>query len=112
MSLSNQEMETVLRCVDKVFDFSAERDRLRDLLATLEAENKALRARVAELEAEAKQAREDESWANERTVLVEFHPVTSGWHAFALGVAKRFNAVAPTIHGALRALREKMEAKP
>ena len=58
MKLSNQEMETVLRCVDKVFDFSAERDRLRDLLATLEAENKALRDRVAELEARCKRLEE------------------------------------------------------
>lgn len=52
MNLSNQEMETVLRCVDKVFDFRAERDRLRDILSALEAENKGLRARVAELEAQ------------------------------------------------------------
>lgn len=112
MNLSKPELETVLRCVDKVFDFRAERDRLRDLLATLEAENKSLAARVSELEALEKQRAADEAWANERTVLVEFHPVTSGWHAFALGVVKRFNAVEPTIHGALRALREKMEARP
>ena len=74
-----------------------------------DAERTRLAARVAELEAREKQAREDEAWASERTVLVEFHPVTSGWHAFALGVVKRFNAVEPTIHGALRALREKVE---
>lgn len=83
----------------------AKADRAR---AAMDARNP-LMARVAELEAREKQAREDEAWASERTVLVEFHPVTSGWHAFALGVVKRFNAVEPTIHGALRALREKME---
>lgn len=63
MSLSKQELDTVLRCVDKVFDFRAERDRLRDLLATLEAENKGLAARVAELERELEQAKADRARA-------------------------------------------------
>lgn len=71
-----------------------------------------LLARVAELEALAKQASEDEAWASERTVLVEFQPVTSGWYASASDGVVGINSTAPTIHGALRALREKMEARP
>lgn len=71
-----------------------------------------LLARVAELEARDKQACEDEAWANERTVLVEFQPVTSGWYASASDGVVGINATATTIHGALRALREKMEARP
>ena len=71
-----------------------------------------LAARVAELEARDKQRAEDEAWASERTVLVEFQPVTSGWYASAPDGVVGINATAPTIHGALRALREKMEAKP
>ena len=71
-----------------------------------------LAARVSELEACEKQRAEDEAWANERTVLVEFHPLTSGWYASAPDGVVGINATAPTIHGALRALREKMEARP
>lgn len=98
MSLSNQELETVLRCVDKVFDFSAERDRLRDLLATLEAENKSLRdrfsdadternaaqaalkaafARVAELEARCKRLEEAGDAIVDEYMVVE--PEKSAW---------------------------------
>lgn len=71
----------------------------------------AMRLRLSALEAEAKQAREDEAWASERTVLVEFQPLTSGWYASASDGVVGINATAPSIHGALRALREKMEAK-
>ena len=75
-------------------------------------ERQHLAARVAELEAREKQRAADEAWANERTVLVEFQPVTSGWYASASDGVVGINATAPTIHGALRALREKMEARP
>jgi len=71
-----------------------------------------LAARVSELEALTKQAREDEAWANERTVLVEFQPVTAGWVASTLNGVHGISATASTIHGALRSLREKLEAKP
>ena len=111
----------------------AERAHIAARVASLESENKGLADRfsdadternaaqaglkaafdrVAELEAREKQRAEDEAWANERTVLVEFHPVTSGWYASAPDGVVGINATAPTIHAALRALREKMEAKP
>lgn len=110
----------------------AERTRLAARVAELEAENKALRdrfsdadternaaqaalkaafARVAELEAREKQAREDEAWAN-GDGLVELEPVTSGWVASTLDGLHSINATAPTIRGALRALRDVLEAKP
>ena len=94
-------------------------DAHRELLARADTErNKALTAvrnascaldRLVAMEAEAKHAREDEAWANDRTVLVEFQPLTSGWYASAPDGVVGINATAPTIHGALRALREKME---
>lgn len=71
-----------------------------------------LLVRVAALEKREKQARDDEAWASERTVLVEFQPLTSGWYASAPDGVVGISATAPTIHGALRALREKMEARP
>ena len=77
MNLSNPELETVLRCVDKVFDFSAERDRLRGLLATLEAENKVLAARVAELEARCKRLEEVGDMIVSEYMVVE--PEKSAW---------------------------------
>lgn len=63
----------------------------------------------AKLEEREKQRAEDEAWASERTVLVEFQPVTSGWYASAPDGVVGINATAPTIHGALRALRAKVE---
>ena len=84
---------------------------MRLRLSALEAENKGLSARVAELEAREKQAREDEAWAN-GDGLVELEPVTSGWVASTLDGLHSINATAPTIHGALRALRDRLEAKP
>jgi hypothetical protein len=71
-----------------------------------------LAARVVELEAREKRRAEDEAWANDRTVLVDIEPVTAGWEASALDGLVGISATAPTIHGALRALREKLEAKP
>ena len=102
-----------------VAELVAENKTLRDRFSDADTERnaaqaalKAAFARVADLEAREKQAREDEAWANERTVLVEFHPLTSGWYASAPDGLTGINATAPTIHGALRALREKLEAKP
>ncbi len=77
-----------------------------------DVERARLAARVVELEGRENQALEDEAWANERTVLVEFQPVTSGWHASASDGVHGISATAPTIHGAIRALREKVEARP
>ena len=103
----------------RVEELVAENKTLRDRFSDADTERnaaqaalKAAFARVEELEAEAKQAREDEAWANERTVLVEFHPIASGWYASAPDGVVGIDATAPTIHGALRALREKMEARP
>jgi hypothetical protein len=78
----------------------------RDLCIRMQAR---LAARVVELEAREKRRAEDEAWANDRTVLVEFKPVTAGWEASALDGLVGISATAPTIHGALRALRAKVE---
>lgn len=77
-----------------------------------EAERTRLAARVAELEAENKQARDDEAWAHDKIMPVDFAPVESGWEAGWWDGEKRISATAPTIHAAIRALREKLEAKP
>lgn len=105
--------------VERIDELEAENKSLRDAVSDADTERnaaqaalKAAFARVAELEAREKQARDDEAWANDRTVLVEFQPVTSGWYASAPDGVVGINATAPTIHGALRAMREKMEARP
>ena len=106
MSLSNQEMETVLRCVDKVFDFRAERDRLRDILAALEAENKGLAARVAELEARCKRAENDAGWAFSMGAVV--HRDEGDWYAVCEGEC----GSNPSLFAAISKLRSHVEAKP
>jgi hypothetical protein len=68
-----------------------------------------MQARLAALEAQAKQAREEEEWANERTVLVDFAPLENGWNASVWDGEKVITTLAPTIHAALRALRAKVE---
>jgi len=82
---------------------------MRLRLSALEPENKDLLARLAALEAQAKQAREEEEWANERTVLVDFAPLENGWNASVWDGEKVITTLAPTIHAALRALRAKVE---
>lgn len=82
---------------------------LESRLGIANAYVEALEDRLAALDDEAKQARENEAWANKRTVLVEFQPVTSGWYASAPDGVVGISATAPTIHAALRALRAKVE---
>lgn len=61
------------------------------------------------LKSEAKQAREDEEWAHERSVLVDFAPLENGWNASVWNGEKVITTLAPTIHAALCALRAKVE---
>jgi DNA repair exonuclease SbcCD ATPase subunit len=89
-----------------------ENEAVRRQLGRAENACDAMEKRVAELEGREKQRVEDEAWANDRTVLVEFQPVTSGWYASAPDGVVGINATATTIHGAIRALREKMESRP
>ena len=94
-------------------------DAHRELLARADTErNKALTVvrqvsgaldRLAALEAEAKQTRDDEAWAHDKIMPVDFAPVESGWEAGWWDGEKRISATAPTIHAALRALRVKVE---
>lgn len=65
--------------------------------------------RIVPLEAQAKQARDDEEWAHERSVLVDFAPLENGWNASVWDGEKVITTLAPTIHAALRALRVKVE---
>ena len=92
-------------------------DAHRELLARADTErSKALTVvrqvsgaldRLAALEAEAKQAREDEAWAHLHAVPI--HRRQEVWLAEHFDGYRRLDAEAPTIHAALRALREKVE---
>ena len=100
IKLTEIEMETVLRCVDKVFETRAaveERDRVIAALAD----------RIAALEAEAKQARDDEAWVHLHAVPI--HRRGEVWIAEHFDGHRRLDAEGPTIHAALRALRAKVE---
>ena len=119
MSLDTYPSAQVEAMQARIRELEAQNKDLRDRFAEVDTERNgaqvALKAacaaldRIAAAEADAKQAREDEAWANERTVLVEFQPVTSGWYASAPDGTVGINATAPTIHAALRALRAKVE---
>lgn len=83
----------------------AREDRAR---AAMDARNPLL-ARLAALEAEAKQAREDEAWALRCAPLVVCDYAV--WRACLCDPKSGMHrsCSAPTIHAALRALREKVE---
>ena len=88
----------------------AREDRAR---AAMDARNPLL-ARLAALEAEAKQAREDEAWALEAAVTINpagssesFAPTS--WLVRYWDGVRTLEESPPTIHDALRALREKVE---
>lgn len=83
---------------------------MRLRLSALEPENKDLRARVAELEAREKQACEDEEWAHLHAVPI--HRRGHAWVAEHFDGHRILEAASASIHGALRALREKVEANP
>ena len=111
MNLSKPELETVLRCVDKVFDFSAERDRLRNLIATLESENKGLATRITELESDAKQAADDEAWAKQNLAYVSMSEdgCWAGMYDRDSGEERGLVERVNTITEALSALRDMVE---
>lgn len=114
MNLSNQEMETVLRCVDKVFDFSAERDRLRDLLATLEAENKGLRDRFSDADTErnAAQASLKAAFARVAELEARCKRLEEAARAVYLDSIASDHTWSELETRNMRALRDVLEAKP
>lgn len=95
-----------------IFDCGSGFDELIDPIRTRSRACKAI-TRVAELEAEAKQARDDDAWAEDNGVVIDAEPVEKGWCAMLVRedgpLIEVPSAKGPTIHAAIRALREKVE---
>ena len=90
------------------------RQSLESDVETWQAEAARLAARVAELEAREKQRAEDEAWAGGMGGI-RIRIDGAKWnihHHDCRRFGGSFEAFSTTISGALRALREKMEAKP